>query len=80
MCIRDRLHPALALVERDAVAGHEQLGGLLEAEPRELELLGVPVLRALEQPVSYTHLRDHETVLELVCRLMLEKKKKTKEE
>ena len=26
-------------------------------------------------PVSYTHLRAHETVLELVCRLMLEKKK-----
>ena len=26
--------------------------------------------------VSYTHLRAHETVLELVCRLLLEKKKK----
>ena len=26
-------------------------------------------------PVSYTHLRAHETVLELVCRLLLEKKK-----
>ena len=25
--------------------------------------------------VSYTHLRAHETVLELVCRLLLEKKK-----
>ena len=30
--------------------------------------------RALE-PVSYTHLRAHETVLDLVCRLLLEKKK-----
>ena len=29
------------------------------------------------QPVSYTHLRAHETVLDLVCRLLLEKKKKT---
>ena len=28
----------------------------------------------LAQPVSYTHLRAHETVLELVCRLLLEKK------
>ena len=28
----------------------------------------------LEQPVSYTHLRAHETVLELVYRLLLEKK------
>ena len=38
-----------------------------------------PVLA--EQPsapiaVSYTHLRAHETVLDLVCRLLLEKKKK----
>ena len=29
------------------------------------------------QPVSYTHLRAHETVLDLVCRLLLEKKKTT---
>ena len=29
-------------------------------------------------PVSYTHLRAHETVLDLVCRLLLEKKKLTK--
>ena len=26
-------------------------------------------------PVSYTHLRAHETVLDLVCRLLLEKTK-----
>ena len=25
-------------------------------------------------PVSYTHLRAHETVLDLVCRLLLDKK------
>ena len=32
-----------------------------------------------EHTVSYTHLRAHETVLDLVCRLLLEKKiKKTK--
>ena len=29
-----------------------------------------------EISVSYTHLRAHETVLDLVCRLLLEKKKK----
>eukprot|EP00656_Telonema_subtile_P015667 TRINITY_DN18240_c0_g1_i5.p1 TRINITY_DN18240_c0_g1~~TRINITY_DN18240_c0_g1_i5.p1 ORF type:complete len:150 (-),score=23.77 TRINITY_DN18240_c0_g1_i5:19-468(-) len=29
------------------------------------------------EAVSYTHLRAHETVLDLVCRLLLEKKKKT---
>ena len=28
--------------------------------------------------VSYTHLRAHETVLDLVCRLLLEKKKTEK--
>ena len=33
-----------------------------------------PGHRSLE-PVSYTHLRAHETVLDLVCRLLLEKKK-----
>mgnify|MGYP003381549970 CR=1 FL=1 len=27
-----------------------------------------------QQAVSYTHLRAHETVLDLVCRLLLEKK------
>ena len=30
------------------------------------------------EAVSYTHLRAHETVLDLVCRLLLETKKKTK--
>ena len=30
-------------------------------------------------PVSYTHLRAHETVLDLVCRLLLEKKTKDEE-
>src|SRR5665811_2512782 len=30
----------------------------------------------ISDPVSYTHLRAHETVLDLVCRLLLEKKKK----
>src|SRR5665811_891698 len=32
--------------------------------------------RDVVAPVSYTHLRAHETVLDLVCRLLLEKKKK----
>src|SRR5450759_5876927 len=31
---------------------------------------------ALRGPVSYTHLRAHETRHDLVCRLLLEKKKK----
>ena len=35
------------------------------------------VLVANAAPVSYTHLRAHETVLDLVCRLLLEKKNNT---
>src|SRR5660397_284733 len=35
--------------------------------------------RDLSGPVSYTHLRAHETKANLVCRLLLEKKKKKKQ-
>src|SRR5665647_1395145 len=35
-----------------------------------------PALRTGQTPVSYTHLRAHETDSYLVCRLLLEKKKK----
>ena len=35
-------------------------------------------LREKVRTVSYTHLRAHETVLDLVCRLLLEKKKEIK--
>ena len=37
-----------------------------------------PVMKTI-WPVSYTHLRAHETVLDLVCRLLLEKKTTKKE-
>ena len=36
---------------------------------------GPAVLQIDLHPVSYTHLRAHETVLDIVCRLLLEKKK-----
>eukprot|EP00657_Telonema_sp_P-1_P000870 TRINITY_DN11788_c0_g1_i1.p1 TRINITY_DN11788_c0_g1~~TRINITY_DN11788_c0_g1_i1.p1 ORF type:complete len:102 (-),score=28.92 TRINITY_DN11788_c0_g1_i1:93-398(-) len=39
-------------------------------------LISELVTRFEEAAVSYTHLRAHETVLDLVCRLLLEKKKK----
>ena len=38
---------------------------------------GLDAARVRAVPVSYTHLRAHETVLDLVCRLLLEKKKNT---
>ena len=47
-----------------------------EAIATSLLVVGVTSLAALV-PVSYTHLRAHETVLDLVCRLLLEKKKYT---
>ena len=42
--------------------------------------MGVRSIGILSRPaaVSYTHLRAHETVLDLVCRLLLEKKQDTK--
>ena len=42
--------------------------------PLQLSIAGVVLLLGVG-PVSYTHLRAHETVLDLVCRLLLEKKK-----
>ena len=42
--------------------------GLAEAEP-----LDERAHRPVEEAVSYTHLRAHETVLDLVCSLLLEK-------
>ena len=47
--------------------------GYIETHGRagtEALLQGLPVI-----PVSYTHLRAHETLANLVCRLLLEKKK-----
>eukprot|EP00831_Metopus_contortus_P005890 TRINITY_DN12219_c0_g1_i1.p1 TRINITY_DN12219_c0_g1~~TRINITY_DN12219_c0_g1_i1.p1 ORF type:complete len:158 (-),score=31.90 TRINITY_DN12219_c0_g1_i1:43-516(-) len=49
----------------------------LEDFPSDVEVGLRPMYSALI-PVSYTHLRAHETSLHLVCRLLLEKKKKTK--
>ena len=50
----------------------------LEKEKTEKRSAAFDVLRDAEKPetVSYTHLRAHETVLDLVCRLLLEKKKR----
>ena len=48
----------------------------LRAEPGALDL-AESLGGVVSDPVSYTHLRAHETVLDLVCRLLLEKKKQT---
>ena len=76
MCIRDRLwgRPARRRFQRrhqsyrvSLCAGLEQLWQLI----RDPETDG----QISEWTVSYTHLRAHETVLDIVCRLLLEKKK-----
>eukprot|EP00826_Nyctotherus_ovalis_P061806 TRINITY_DN8839_c0_g1_i2.p2 TRINITY_DN8839_c0_g1~~TRINITY_DN8839_c0_g1_i2.p2 ORF type:complete len:166 (-),score=39.03 TRINITY_DN8839_c0_g1_i2:40-537(-) len=54
---------------------------LVTTADRETADIMASVLLALSQmliPVSYTHLRAHETDSYLVCRLLLEKKKKKK--
>ena len=66
MCIRD----SGGAVEDELHA--EVLGGLFGAGDAR-HVVGVALGLG---PVSYTHLRAHETVLDLVCRLLLEKKKK----
>ena len=47
---------------------------VFEAFPDLLENSDLVGCRLFFEPVSYTHLRAHETVLDLVCRLLLEKK------
>src|SRR5428012_21806 len=61
MCIRDRICSSQA--PRSRPKYHRQNRSFIS-------------LQALT-PVSYTHLRAHETRHELLCRLLLEKKKKT---
>ena len=48
-------------------------GRIIEAIPQTSGEITLPARSA--GTVSYTHLRAHETVLDLVCRLLLEKKK-----
>ena len=69
MCIRDR---------HEVDRAKECYRRLLQADPNDagaFGLLEAMLLRA--EPVSYTHLRAHETVLDLVCRLLLEKTQHT---
>ena len=53
------------------------LGDIKFVHPKDMQD-GIIEVTDSDIPVSYTHLRAHETVLDLVCRLLLEKKKATK--
>ena len=54
-------------LQRQIIHGTKDVGRLKLASAKE-RILDI-------NPVSYTHLGAHETVLDLVCRLLLEKKK-----
>ena len=67
MCIRDSL-----------TAGRYENRVIVTAAVPIFDTNNKRVIGVLQlAPVSYTHLRAHETVLDLVCRLLLEKKKET---
>ena len=46
-----------------------------DSDPRKKDFTPTLLDLGTVRSVSYTHLRAHETVLDLVCRLLLEKKK-----
>ena len=73
MCIRDRVR-----IECGQPRPGFELDLVMEAVEQAVVAMrigaGIHFEYVLE-PVSYTHLRAHETVLDLVCRLLLEKKK-----
>ena len=55
----------------DQVTGWDRIEASLDAAESEFD----DQVRTRISAVSYTHLRAHETVLDLVCRLLLEKTK-----
>ena len=67
MCIRD---------SDERAAGAEGPTGQLLGRDDHADVVAVGARREAAA-VSYTHLRAHETVLDLVCRLLLEKKTRT---
>ena len=50
-------------------------GTVFPVNPKRKNILGIRAYPSIQEAVSYTHLRAHETVLDLVCRLLLAKKK-----
>src|SRR5450756_1436049 len=77
-------HPNLWHLNRRSVAGGVGVGLFCGLIPGPLQMIGATLLAVsfrvnlpvalITTPVSYTHLRAHETRHDLVCRLLLEKK------
>ena len=68
MCIRDSGYTE---------ADWDEVSAVPDTRPEDLAA-AKPFAEVFPEPVSYTHLRAHETVLDLVCRLLLEKKNQTR--
>ena len=63
----------LYILDEPSIGLHQRDNDKLLSTLKRLRDLGNTLI--VVEPVSYTHLRAHETVLDLVCRLLLEKKK-----
>ena len=77
-----RMVPQIALLPMILLAGmatviasQAVISGAFSVTRMAFQLKLVPRIPTIHTSVSYTHLRAHETVLDLVCRLLLEKKK-----
>ena len=74
---QSRSSAASDVYKRQVVDAHGKGVGLLKDHAHALaQQAGVRAPEDALAAVSYTHLRAHETVLDLVCRLLLEKKNK----
>mgnify|MGYP003381562336 CR=1 FL=1 len=72
----DRSSAASDVYKRQAGMSPDQVDIVLVQDPQlNAFVAGGANIFIYTGPVSYTHLRAHETVLDLVCRLLLEKQK-----
>ena len=81
MVADQRRSPRGKFIERDGFYNPRATGGeeRLRIDTERVDYWvsqGAKPSDRVSSSVSYTHLRAHETVLDLVCRLLLEKKKK----
>ena len=76
MCIRDRGVMAHVCHEVTAIDPAQQAARVMDHKNGRLftDHWDKLIITTGASAVSYTHLRAHETVLDLVCRLLLEKK------
>ena len=75
LSVLEQLAPWVELPDpRQALAATDPVIYAAIEKERARQTAGIELIAS--ETVSYTHLRAHETVLDLVCRLLLEKKTK----